>query len=118
MNLNIFRLGALPDNPTADDNVSKGSGSGVQDMSPASSPDGPYVAFTSNCIGNWEIYVGATDGCTQQRVTYTTTAANLSPMWSPDGKSIGSRLIQFGFLERNRFLSELERHDIYQPKRF
>ncbi len=87
-NLNIFRLGALPDNTTADANVSKGSGSNVQDMSPASSPDGQYVAFTSNRTGNWEIYVGAANGSTQQRVTHTTIAANLSPMWSPDGKSI------------------------------
>ncbi len=87
-NLNIFRLGAFANNATADANISKGTGINVLDMSPASSPDGQYVAFTSNRTGNWEIYIGAADGSTQQRVTYTTTAANLSPMWSPDGKSI------------------------------
>jgi len=87
-NLNIFRLGALPSNTAPDADVSKGSGSNVQDMSPASSPDGQHVAFTSNRTGNWEIYIGTADGSTQQRVTYTTSAANLSPMWSPDGKSI------------------------------
>lgn len=37
-NLNIFRLGALPDSPTANANVSQGTGSGVQDMSPLVRP--------------------------------------------------------------------------------
>ncbi len=85
---NIFRLGEVPGKKKADPNISKGSGVNVVDMSPSRSPDGMWVAFTTNRDGNWEIYVAASDGSSLQRVTYTSTAANLAPMWSPDGKSI------------------------------
>jgi len=87
-NWGIFRFGELPDKPKADNNISKGKGKGVVDMSPSRSPDNQWVAFASNRTGNWEIYVGSIDGTIQQRVTYATTAANLTPMWSPDGKTI------------------------------
>jgi Tol biopolymer transport system component len=85
---NIFRLGEIPGKPKADANISKGSGRGVVDLSPSRSPDGKWVAFTTNRDGNWEIYVAAADGSSLQRVTYNQTAANLAPMWSPDGKYI------------------------------
>jgi Tol biopolymer transport system component len=85
---NIYRLGELPDQPKADANLTKGKGKGIVDMSPSLSPDGQWLAFTSNRTGNWELYVASNDGTTQARSTYTTTAANLAPMWSPDGKYI------------------------------
>ncbi len=85
---NIFRLGEIPGKPKADANISQGVGANVVDMSPSRSPDGKWVAFTTNRDGNWEIYVAAADGTSQQRVTYTSTAANLAPMWSPDGRYI------------------------------
>ena len=87
-NLNIFKLVMPHTDPAVDVDVSKGSGGGVQDISPASSPDGKYAAFASNRDGSWEIYIGTADGSAQERVTYLNTALNVSPMWSPDGKSI------------------------------
>jgi len=46
------------------------------------------VAYTTNRDGNWEIYVATSTGSISQRVTFSKTAANISPAWSPDGKSI------------------------------
>jgi TolB protein len=104
-NMNIFRFDMPHANPSADVDVSKGSGSGVQDMSPASSPDGKYLAFTTNRDSNWEIYIGAADGSMQERVTYTNTAFNVSPMWSPDGKSVIYESSREG--TRNIFLADM-----------
>src|SRR5450432_2605855 len=92
----IFRLGPVPGKPNASPNVSKGSGPDVVDLSPSRSPDGQWVAFSSNRDGNWEIYVAAIDGSMVQRVTYNTTAADLSPMWSPDGKFITYETTRYG----------------------
>jgi len=83
----IFRLGALPSNPNADPNLTKGVGANVRDISPSLSPDRRWIAFSSNRDGNWEINVASTDGTVQQRVTHT-TAQNSNPVWSPTGQRI------------------------------
>jgi TolB protein len=84
----VFRLGDLPDNPGADPNLSQGVGPRVFDTAPSRSPDGAYIAFASNRDGNWEIYIGSTDGTFQQRVTYTVEAIDTDPVWSPVGDVI------------------------------
>ena len=83
----IFRLGALPNNPNADPNLTKGVGPNISDISPSLSPDRRWIAFSSNRDGNWEIYIASTDGTVQQRVTHT-TAQNSDPVWSPTGQRI------------------------------
>ena len=45
------------------------------------------IAFTSNRVGNWEIYVMDIDGKNQQRLT-NNASDDWSPSWSPDGKRI------------------------------
>ncbi|MCQ3930746.1 MAG: hypothetical protein DPW16_09810 [Chloroflexi bacterium] len=84
----VFRLGDLPDNPDADENLSKGVGFRIYDMAPTKSPDAQWIAFASNRDGNWEIYIGSVDGLIQQRVTNTPNAIDIDPMWSPDGQYI------------------------------
>jgi Tol biopolymer transport system component len=84
----IFRLGELPDEPGAEANLSQGVGDRVYDVSPARSPDSQWIAFTSSRDGNWELYIGRTNGSEQRRLTYNTTAIDNAPAWSPLGNLI------------------------------
>jgi TolB protein len=102
---NIYRLNSSANQSSADDNVSRGTGTNTLDQSPSRSPDTQYVAFASNRTANWEIYIGSIDGTTQQRVTYTTTAANLAPMWSPDGQFVAYESTRSG--ARNLYMVEV-----------
>jgi TolB protein len=84
----IFRLGELPDEPDAEANLTQGVGDRVSDVSPARSPDSEWIAFTSSRDGNWELYIGRTNGSEQRRVTVNNFAIDTSPAWSPLGNSI------------------------------
>jgi polyisoprenoid-binding protein YceI len=58
------------------------------DESPALSPDGGRVAFSSfTDKGNGDIFVADTDGSSRKRVT-TGPEYDLTPAWSPDGRKI------------------------------
>ncbi|HKX84425.1 MAG TPA: LpqB family beta-propeller domain-containing protein [Pyrinomonadaceae bacterium] len=57
------------------------------DASPAISPDGRKIAFTSDRDGNYEIYVMNVDGTNQVRLT-TNAAADSGPSWNADGSKI------------------------------
>ena len=59
----------------------------ADDGSPAWSPDGKLIAFTSNRDGHPQIYVMNADGSGARRVSKSDTA-DFSPTWSPDGKWI------------------------------
>jgi len=56
------------------------------DDTPAWSPDGTKIAFTSD-IGNQEIYVMNADGSGQTNLTQN-AASDRQPTWSPDGTKI------------------------------
>lgn len=57
------------------------------DVSPAPSPDGKQIAFTSNSDGNSEIYVMNVNGSNLLRLTRD-AGEDIAPVWSPDGKHI------------------------------
>jgi len=57
------------------------------DMMPSISPDGRWIAFTSNRSGNWDIYVMPIDGGKALQLT-TDGAPDLHPSWSPDGNGL------------------------------
>ena len=54
----------------------------ANDRSPVWSPEGQFIAFTSNRDGNDEIYVMKADGSSQTRLTKN-TAHDGEPTWSP-----------------------------------
>lgn len=59
----------------------------AEDTTPAWSPDGKLLAFTSNRDGRQQIYVMNADGTGLRRVSQG-TANDFSPTWSPDGNWI------------------------------
>ncbi len=107
--VNIYRISGSTTTSANDDNVSRGTGANTRDMSPSRSPDSQYVAFTSNRSGNWEIYLANVDGEDSQRLTFTTTAANLAPAWSPDGNFIVYESTRDG--ARNLYLFDVNSGD-------
>jgi Tol biopolymer transport system component len=92
----VFRLGELPDEPGAEANLTQGVGDRVYDVSPGRSPDAAWIAFASNRDGNWEIYIGRTNGSEQSRVTFNTFAIDTAPAWSPNGQFIAFQTTRDG----------------------
>jgi len=85
----LFRLGDLADTAIkADANLSRGVGEEIIDIMPATSPDGKWIAFTSNRDGNWEIYLSAVEQDWIQRITYDVNAIDFDPVWSPSGSQL------------------------------
>ncbi|HEX8131485.1 MAG TPA: S8 family serine peptidase [Pyrinomonadaceae bacterium] len=69
--------------------LTNNSNSGAFNQQPKWSPDGTKIAFLTNRDGNPEIYVMATDGWSQRRLTNTPLPfQESSPTWSPDGTKI------------------------------
>ncbi|WP_432799483.1 TolB family protein [Poriferisphaera sp. WC338] len=59
----------------------------ADDRMPAFSPDGQYVAFTSNRSGNYDIYIMNADGGPARQLTHTSTD-DIHPSFSPDGSQL------------------------------
>jgi Tol biopolymer transport system component len=58
------------------------------DDDPAVSPSGEQIAFVSNRMGSFEVWVSARDGSTPVQVTELGGPFVSSPEWSPDGSQI------------------------------
>ncbi len=57
------------------------------DDNPVWSPDGQWIAFTSNRFGNAEVFVVPAEGGQTRRLTFH-SSGDVATDWSPDGKSI------------------------------
>ncbi|RME49336.1 MAG: hypothetical protein D6796_05095, partial [Caldilineae bacterium] len=57
------------------------------DLAPAVSPDGEWIAYTSQQDGNWDVYRISTTGGQSVRLT-TQPGKDGIPTWSPDGSYI------------------------------
>lgn len=74
--------------------VTRLTSSPAQDVMPALSPDGGYIAFASDRSGSWDLYMMPATGGQPVRLTDDATH-DLHPSWSPDGSQIAfSRLGQ------------------------
>ncbi len=66
--------------------------SGIEwDMQPKYSPDGNWIAFTSDRSGGDNIWIIRKDGTDPKQVTKETFRLLNSPTWSPDGQYIAAR---------------------------
>jgi Tol biopolymer transport system component len=86
--VNIFRLGELPNGETGNENLSRGEGADVYDLSPSLSPDKRWVAFVSNRDGNMELFISSVNRNEILQLTFRDNAQNANPVWSPDGRYI------------------------------
>lgn len=59
-----------------------------KDTNPACSPDGKFIAFSSQRDGNSEIYVMDVSGNNQINISNTPKYWEIMPQWSPDSKKI------------------------------
>jgi TolB protein len=66
--------------------------------SPAWSPDGKWIAYTSTRHGNQELYLARPDGKDEKRLT-SDPATDAHPAWAPDGKHIAFATDRWGDLE-------------------
>ncbi|HXA66269.1 MAG TPA: amidohydrolase family protein [Bryobacteraceae bacterium] len=57
-------------------------------QSPAWSPDGRQIAYSSDKAGTADIYVFDVDTKSERRVTNLADSAEIEPAWAPDGKKI------------------------------
>jgi len=68
-------------------NVQRLTSTPAIESNPHFSPDGNWIAFSSNRSGNTAVYVVSKEGGTPTRLTWEPSAATVRG-WSPDGKNI------------------------------
>jgi len=59
----------------------------ASDVMPRFSPDGRWVAFTSNRCGNWDVFVVAADGGKPRQLTFR-TGTDVVVTWTPDSRFV------------------------------
>src|SRR5581483_11620108 len=90
-----FEKPALTETTTISRNTQITTSSGL-DIGPTFSPDGNFIAYSSDRTGNFEIYIKAlTPGGREIQLT-SGGSQNLEPAWSPDGKQIAYRSANHG----------------------
>lgn len=63
-------------------------GHGAADESPALSPDGEHIAYTSPTDGTYKIYVMSLEEMVPKAITSGDDGGDTNPTWSPDGRRI------------------------------
>jgi TolB protein len=86
MRITFLLIGITVAMPTAG-RVQQTATPAITNTSPAVSPDGRWIAFLSNRDGNPELYVVATDGTGERRLT-TTAVAEGRPDWTSNGRQL------------------------------
>ncbi|HKZ85754.1 MAG TPA: hypothetical protein VJ793_19120 [Anaerolineae bacterium] len=74
---------------------------GTSQTHPAWSPDGRYLAYASDCLGDTAVSIAKADGAEVARVTWTDAPVS-AIVWSPDGSTL---LVQAG---RHAYLVSLD----------
>jgi TolB protein len=100
--IHLFSYRPFLENSTADNltalpltRITTGS---HQDITPAISPDGTKIAFSSNRDGPWDLYI--LDLVTGETTRFTNTRAyDGNPTWSPDGKWLAYESYQLNNLD-------------------
>ncbi|HVS02413.1 MAG TPA: protein kinase, partial [Thermoanaerobaculia bacterium] len=62
-----------------------------RELQPTVSPDGKFVAYTSDAAGSWDIYLLRVDGRNPINLTAGSPADDRQPAFSPDGSRIAFR---------------------------
>ena len=84
-------LGDIYSLPTAGGEAKSLTTGAMWDMQPRFSPDGKWIAFTSDRAGGDNIWVMGRDGSNPRQVTKEQFRLLNSPAWSPDGQYIAAR---------------------------
>jgi serine/threonine protein kinase/Tol biopolymer transport system component len=77
--------------PTSDGTFDRLTSRAGEELSPAVSPDGEFVAYASQAAGNWDIYLQRIGGDRPINLTDDSASADTEPAFSPDGRSIAFR---------------------------
>ncbi len=64
------------------------AGQPVEDADPAWSPDGDWIAFSSNRDGKYAIFLVRPDGSDLRRLLFNSNYNFFDPVWEPDGKRL------------------------------
>lgn len=78
------------------------------DHSPAVSPDGKWIAYSSNLTGEWEISVLSLQDPTITRQISQGEGGKFAPLWSPDGKWLYYAVDRDGSEQFDIYRSSLE----------
>jgi Tol biopolymer transport system component len=85
--INILDVAAAREDPGGDNLRPLMPAGGSDEDTPAWSPTGTHIAFSSVRDGQWDVFVARADGSNLQQLARS-KADDLHPTWSPDGSAI------------------------------
>jgi serine/threonine protein kinase len=85
--IKVITIACVLAEQNCDESAQNLTNNAAKDYGPAWSPDGQYIAFTSDREGNLDIYTMKADGTGVKRLTFN-SGDDQAPRWSPDGTRI------------------------------